>query len=323
MPEFANQYGINLAAIHGAAIEAKKNNMLIASAEKSAQRQNMLEPIRQKAATGDQTAYALWAANDPESASKFASATKIMGEAQKAQAEQNIEHMGVIAYQLMNTPPEQQEAAWQSVRANIDPKMSAKMPEHYDSHFVQSQFLAAAGMKQIISKPDVVTTGAVDQRYRLGMPDGKPTPSMNMLKLTEGSNQKALDRQNAKGIAEITHPPGSSEGQGEAKSADEALIYRQVSGYFGGAFNPNTGEFSFSDKQGAAKSLEAAARASQLFKTGRYTRSEAALMAANGDAGAPRPATAKKGKTVIQTGTEKSTGRKIVKYSDGSVGYAN
>lgn len=316
-------YGIDLGQAMQDGQAIRKNALLLDAADKEAQTQNALAPIKRQAAGGDQSAYALWASIDPESAVKFASATKMMGEEQRAQAEKNIEHLGVISYQLMNTPPDQQEAAWQSVRANVDPKMAAKMPEHFDSHFVQSQYLAAVGMKEIVSKPDVVTTGAYDQRYKLGMPDGKPTPSMNMIALTENSNQKALDRQNAKGVAEIAHPQGSSDGQGGAKSADEALIYRQVSGYFGGMYNPNTGEVSFSDKQGAAKALEATARASQLFKMGKYTRSEAALMAAKGDTGAPKPAVAPKGKTVIQTGTEKSTGRKIAKYSDGSVGYAN
>lgn len=67
---------------------------------------------------------------------------------------------------------------------------------------------------------------------------------------------------------------------GGMKASDTNAIYREAASLYGGIFDPQTGQFSGLDKNGAQNALALSERASQLYQQGNVSHSQAVAQAA-------------------------------------------
>lgn len=213
----ANQYGIDLGSVltQAATIkEAKAKSDVL-------QRRNELSKQVAGEGTLDSGAIRAWAALDPEGFQGFAAGMKTWSDAQKQQADKNVETMGLAALRVRNAPDEQKESTYQYIRSQFGSDVQQGMPEKYDPNWVDWQYTRAVGMMQMIENPEVLTVGGYDQMYKNGEAVGNRTPNVNMLKMTNDNQQKELDRQNTRGNALIRSNGGSGSGKVTAASLGE------------------------------------------------------------------------------------------------------
>ncbi len=243
-----------------------------------------------KVAAGDEAATRQFITIDPEEGRKIVDAFGSMDEIQRKSAANQVDKVGRIAHFILSGADDaERQQRYLFARQNSEPEIAGQMPEQYDPNFIQYHLSRATEMKQLLENPQVLTMGGYDVAYQQGRPISKPTPSMNLLKMGNDNTQAGLDRSN-----KITLKGMEEGGNGVPKSADESLMYRQVSALFGGVFNPITGEVSFSDKNAPAKVQAIATEAAKLFTSGKYSRSESVTIAArkygvNVDDGTQKP----------------------------------
>jgi hypothetical protein len=259
---------------------------------------NLLALVPQVAA-GDEAATRQFITIDPEEGKRIVDAFGAMDENQRKRAAAQVEKVGQIAHFILSgTDEADRQKRYAYAKQNSEPEIADQMPEQYERNFVDLHLGRATEIKRLTENPQVLTMGGYDVAYQQGRPISKPTPNMNLLKMGNDNTQAGLERSN-----KITLKGMEEGGNGVPKSADESLMYRQVSALFGGVFNPISGEVSFSDKNAPAKVQTITTEAAKLFTTGKYSRSEAVSMAArkygvNIDDGTQKPGAPAAGKPI-------------------------
>lgn len=266
----ANQYGINLGevyrtveAVKSSRQQRKQSNQLMdwqqadrdlanEQRRQARERENMLAPIRQQAAAGDQVAQRQLIALSPEEGIKITEAVSKMDERGRAQVQENVEMMGRLAAFILNA--ENPEQAFSRVRNSVPEEMRRQMPDRYDQDWVMMELARAQEVDQLL-KDTVLTIGGEDVRVRGGV-DIERTPS------------NALVTAQARGEAD-----------GGPKSADESLMYRQAAELFGGIFDQQ-GNLQNLDPLQRSNAQAVATEAARLFAEGGRSRTQAVTEAA-------------------------------------------
>lgn len=266
----ANQFGIDLAdlyrttaAVKGARTRNRLSELQLQETEreiaerpererKAQERQNMLTGLRQQAVAGDQNAAQQLLALDPEGGATFIDAVGKMDDRKREAAQRSVDEMGQLsAYVLQGKTPEEQQRRYQLMYQGVSPEVQAKLPEQYDPQFMELSLSKAMAMDKILENPKAIQVGDEDIVYQRG-----------------------------KEIARGKRPAKKTgTGEGGLKSADESLMYRQAAELMGGMFD-EAGNLRALDPEVRPKVQAIATRASEIFKQGGVTRSQAVTMAA-------------------------------------------
>ncbi|MEE9905549.1 MAG: hypothetical protein K4305_09025 [Chlorobium sp.] len=270
---------------------------LISGYKKKLKDKKMSE-LRNRVASGDEAATREFITIDPEEGKRIADAFGAMDENERKSTSSQIDKVGRIAHYVLSGGDDNERAQRYSyARQNSEPEIAGQMPEQYNPAFVQYHLSRATEMKELLENPDVKTLGGYDVAYQRGLPISRPTPNMNMLKMANDNTQADLDRSN-----KIALKGMEDGGSGVPKSADEALIYRQAAGLFGGTFD-QAGNLIALDASARPRVQAIATEAAKLFASGKYSRSESVTIAArkygvNVDDGTQKPGAPAAGKTI-------------------------
>lgn len=264
----ANRFGIDVGqfyrdveSVKGARTRNKLASLQLAEAEREVaerpkkeaeakQRNVMLTGLRQKAVTGDTEAQQQLLAIDPEGGAKFIDAVTKMDEQKLQVAQRNVDDMGRMAATVLNAAPERQPALYKQMLAMLPNEAKAKMPKEFDQNFVELSLSKAVAMDKILENPKAIQVGGEDIVFQRG-----------------------------KEIARGKRPAKSTGTDGGLKSADESLMYRQAAELMGGMFD-EAGNLRALDPEVRPKVQAIATRASEIFRQGGVTRSQAVSMAA-------------------------------------------
>lgn len=221
--------------------------------EKAKQERNtLLTGLRQKAVTGDIGAQQQLLALDPKGGADFIDAVSKMDEKQLAATKRSTDEIGKLsAYVLNGATPEEQASRYQVMLRNVDPSVAQRLPENYDRQFMEFSMAKATAMDKLLENPKLIKIGDQDVTYQRG---------------------RELERR--------TQPAKQANAASDSlKSADESLMYRQAAQLFGGTFD-QSGNLINLDPTVRPKIQEIATIASELFKAGGVTRSQAVSQAA-------------------------------------------
>lgn len=220
--------------------EAKKRNV-------------MLTGLRQKAVTGDTNAQQQLLAIDPEGGASFIDAVSKMDDRKLKFAQQKVDEMGQMAATVINAAPERQATLYQQMLTTLPPESVAKMPKELDLNFLEVSLSKAMAMDKILENPKAIQVGGEDVVYQRG---------------------KEIER----GKRPVKAGAGTG-GAGGLKSGDESLMYRQAAELLGGMFDA-AGNLQALDPQTRTKAQAIATEATNLFRQGGITRTQAVANAA-------------------------------------------
>lgn len=220
--------------------EAKKRNV-------------MLTGLRQKAVTGDTNAQQQLLAIDPEGGASFIDAVSKMDDRKLKFAQQKVDEMGQMAATVINAAPERQATLYQQMLTTLPPESVAKMPKELDLNFLEVSLSKAMAMDKILENPKAIQVGGEDVVYQRG---------------------KEIER----GKRPVKAGTGTG-GAGGLKSGDESLMYRQAAELLGGMFDA-AGNLQALDPQTRTKAQAIATEATNLFRQGGITRTQAVANAA-------------------------------------------
>lgn len=278
----ANKYGIDLAsvfrnaeAVKGARTQNRLSALQLGEAERRVaerpekervanERNNVLTGLRQKTVAGDENAARQYLAigGDPS----FLDAVGKMDDKQIKQSKQAIEEKGNMLASVFNAKPERQQMLYKQMLSMLPEESIANMPKEFDPNFVEMSLAKVSSMDKILENPKALKVGNQNVVYQAGREIERGT-----IPATEG-------------------------GEGGLKAGDESLMYKQAAAYFGGIIDPVTGEMSGILQNNVPKAQAIAAEATQLFKAGGISRSQAIQQAASkygilptAQEGAPQP----------------------------------
>lgn len=220
--------------------EAKKRNV-------------MLTGLRQKAVAGDTNAQQQLLAIDPEGGASFIDAVSKMDDRKLKFAQQKVDEMGQMAATVINAAPEKQATLYQQMLTTLPPESVAKMPKELDLNFLEVSLSKAMAMDKILENPKAIQVGGEDVVYQRG---------------------KEIER----GKRPVKAGAGTG-GAGGLKSGDESLMYRQAAELLGGMFDA-AGNLQALDPQTRTKAQAIATEATNLFRQGGITRTQAVANAA-------------------------------------------
>ena len=215
------------------------------------ERNKLVTGLRQKAVTGDVDAQQQLLAIDPEGGASFIDAVGKMDDRKLKVAQQKVDEMGQMAATVLNASPEKQANLYKQMLTTLPPDSVAKMPKELDLNFLEISLSKAMAMDKILENPKAVQVGGEDVVYK----GGREVERAKRPVKTSGT------------------------GEGGVKSADESLMYRQAAELMGGMFD-EAGNLRALDPAVRPKVQQIATRASELFKQGGITRSQAVTMAA-------------------------------------------
>ena len=265
----ANRFGIDVGelyrtkeAVEGARTRNKMASLQLGEAEReiaerpvkeaAAKKRNaLLTGLRQKAVTGDADAQQQLLAIDPEGGAAFIDAVGKMDDRKLKVAQQKVDEMGQMAATVLNASPEKQANLYKQMLTTLPPESVAKMPKELDLNFLELSLSKAMAMDKILENPKAIQVGGEDIVYQRG-------------------------KEIARGKRPVKKP---GTGEGGVKSADESLMYRQAAELMGGMFD-DAGNLRALDPEVRPKVQAIATRASEIFKQGGVTRSQAVTMAA-------------------------------------------
>lgn len=268
----ANQYGIDLGgvyrdveAIKGARTQNKLSALKLGEAERleaerpakeqaNKERQNMLADLRSKSAGGDANAQKTLLSLDPENGPKFIEAVSKMDETQREATKRTVEEVGQLSsYVLQGKTEEERARRYALARSGVSQEVQAKMPETFSAQFVELSLAKATSMDKLLENPKSIQVGGEDVVYKGG---------------------QEIERANVpvKASSESSSDSG-------VKSADESLMYRQSAELLGGLFDQQ-GNITNLDPEVRNKVQGIATEATNIFKQGGVTRSQAVKMAA-------------------------------------------
>ncbi len=215
------------------------------------ERNKLVTGLRQKAVTGDVDAQQQLLAIDPEGGASFIDAVGKMDDRKLKVAQQKVDEMGQMAATVLNASPEKQANLYKQMLTTLPPDSVAKMPKELDLNFLEISLSKAMAMDKILENPKAVQVGGEDVVYK----GGREVERAKRPVKTSGT------------------------GEGGVKSADESLMYRQAAELMGGMFD-EAGNLRALDPAVRPKVQQIATRASELFKQGGITKSQAVTMAA-------------------------------------------
>jgi hypothetical protein len=263
----ANRFGIDVASLYqnqanidGARTQNKMAALQLGEAERevaqrpmneaAAKKRNvMVTDLRQKAVGGDQEARDQLLVID-STAQEFITYIDKANAAQAKQSQDNIDQMGRMLSVVQSvTDPTKREAKYQQAKSMLPEAMQAKIPKNYDQNNVDLT-LAKLNLMAGISENKVLAFGGEDILYKDG---------------------KEVDR--------ASRPETSSNSAGGLKSGDESLMYRQAAELLGGMFDAQ-GNLQSLDPETRTKAQAIATEATNLFRNGGITRTQAVADAA-------------------------------------------
>ena len=265
----ANRFGIDVGELYrtkevveGARTRNRMASLQLGEAEReiaerpekerlAKERNKLVTGLRQKAVTGDTDAQQQLLAIDPEGGATFIEAVGKMDDRRLKVAQQKVDEMGQMLATVLNAAPEKQARLYQQMLTTLPPESVAKMPKELDLNFLELSLSKAMAMDKILENPKAVQVGGEDILYQRG---------------------KEIER--GKRPVKTT-----GTGEGGVKSADESLMYRQAAELMGGMFD-EAGNLRALDPEVRPKVQAIATRASEIFKQGGVTRSQAVTMAA-------------------------------------------
>lgn len=260
----ANRFGIDVSSLYrdqenikGARTRNKMASLQLSEAEReieqrpiredTAQKRNiMLTDLRQKAVGGDDNASRQYLAvgGDPS----FLEAVGKMDDKQREESKRAIDEKGRMLATVKNAAPERQEELYQQMLSMLPDESKTNMPKQYDSNFVDLSLTKMITMDKILENPKAVQIGGEDILFKQG---------------------KEIERK--------TRPVKT--GSGDLKSGDESLMYRQAAELLGGMFD-QAGNLQALDPETRTKAQAIATEATNLFRAGGITRTQAVANAA-------------------------------------------
>lgn len=268
----ANRFGIDVGQLYstvenvkGARTRNKMAGMELATAERleeerparelaTKNRNMMVSDLQQKSASGDANAQQQLLSLDPEGAPSFLDAVSKMDDRKIAATKKTVDEIGQMsAYVLQGKSPEEQQRRYSLMRKGVSPDIQSKLPENYDPQFVELSLSKSMAMDKILENPKAITLGGENILYKGG---------------------REIERANVPVKAGT-----DSGGQGGLKSADESLMYRQSAELLGGLFD-QAGNITNLDPEVRNKVQGIATEATNIFKQGGVTRTQAVKMAA-------------------------------------------
>lgn len=264
-----NRFGIDVGelyrtkeAVEGARTRNKMASLQLGEAERKieqrpireaeAKKRNvMLTGLRQKAVTGDVDAQQQLLAIDPEGGASFIEAVGKMDDRKLKVAQQKVDEMGQMAATVLNAAPEKQVMLYQQMISTLPPESVAKMPKDLDLNFLEVSLSKAMAMDKILENPKAIQVGGEDVVYQRG---------------------KEIERRKRP-------VKTSGTGEGGLKSGDESLMYRQAAELLGGMFDA-AGNLQALDPETRTKAQAIATEATNLFRQGGITRTQAVANAA-------------------------------------------
>ena len=270
----ANRFGIDVASLYkdkanieGARTRNKMANLQLGEAEreiaqrpireqKAQERNTMLTGLRQKAATGDTEAARQFLAvgGDPS----FIDAVGKMDDRQLKQSREAIDEKGRMLATVRNAKPERQAGLYMQMLSMLPDDQKKNMPTEYDPNFVDVSLSKMMAMDKILENPKSVKLGGEDVLYKQGL---------------EVDRAKRPVKAGAGGTG------AGGTGAGGLKSGDESLMYRQAAELLGGMFDA-AGNLQALDPETRTKAQAIATEATNLFRNGGITRTQAVADAA-------------------------------------------
>lgn len=264
----ANRFGIDVGSLYrdqenikGARTRNKMASLQLSEAEreieqrpireKAEQNRNiMLTDLRQKAVGGDDNASRQFLAvgGDPS----FLEAVGKMDDRQLEESKRAIDEKGRMLATVRNAAPERQEGLYQQMLSMLPDESKTNMPKQYDSNFIDLALTKMITMDKILENPKAVQIGGEDILFKQG---------------------KEIER------GKRPVKAGGSGGEGGLKSGDESLMYRQAAELLGGMFDA-AGNLQALDPETRTKAQAIATEATNLFKQGGITRTQAVADAA-------------------------------------------
>lgn len=266
----ANRFGIDVGELYrdkenikGARTRNKMASLELGEAERvieqrpikeaAAKKRNaMLTGLRQKAVTGDDSAQRQLLAIDPEGGASFINAVLKMDDRNIESARRKVDEMGQMSATIINAAPEKQARLYQQMLTTLPPEAVAKMPKDLDLNFLEVSLSKALAMDKILENPKSIQVGGEDVVYQRG---------------------KEIDR------AKRPIKPVKGSSSGGLKAGDESLMYRQAAELLGGMFDA-AGNLQALDPETRTKAQAIATEATNLFKKGGITRTQAVADAA-------------------------------------------
>lgn len=282
----ANQYGISareilsgVESIKGQRSSNALRNQQIEQAKTSNQlnkfnldqgknavvRNNTIEGLRGDVLNGSAEAEKKLLQLDPEGGSKFISYKNSMGDVEKKQVQQQIEQMGSMQAEILQSPPEQRQAMYAQMRSMVPPEMAKLLPEVYNEQQLVLSVAKLKTMDQILEAPTVKTIGTNDVVYKNGIE----------IERAENPNKQQAVKKNA-----LIGKENANGNPKEMGSSDESLMYRQTVELLGGVFDAN-GNFQALEPGIREKAQAIATEAAKVYKSeGNISRSESVAKAA-------------------------------------------
>lgn len=266
----ANRFGIDVASLYrdkanieGARTRNKMAALQLGEAEREIkqrpireaaekERNVMLTGLRQKAATGDTDAARQFLAvgGDPS----FIDAVGKMDDRQLKKSREAIEEKGRMLATVRNAKPERQAGLYMQMLSMLPDDQKKNMPTEYDPNFVDVSLSKMMAMDKILENPKSVKLGGEDVLYKQGL---------------------EVDRAKRP----VKTGTGTGTGTGGLKSGDESLMYRQAAELLGGMFDA-AGNLQALDPETRTKAQAIATEATNLFRNGGITRTQAVADAA-------------------------------------------
>tara|TARA_R110000824_G_scaffold72157_1_gene184296 strand:- start:560 stop:1426 length:867 start_codon:yes stop_codon:yes gene_type:complete len=266
----ANRFGIDVSQLYrdkenieGARTRNKMATLQLGEAEREIEqrpireaenkkRNAMLTDVRSQAATGDDNAQRQLLAIDPEGGASFIKAVGDMDDRKLKAAQLKVDEMGQMAATVINAKPEKQARLYQQMLSTLPPESIAKMPKDLDLNFLEVSLSKAMAMDKILENPKAIRVGNEDVVYQRGQ------------EIERGQRPEKT---------------GSGSGDGGLKSGDESLMYRQAAELLGGMFD-GAGNLQALDPETRTKAQAIATEATNLYKQGGITRTQAVADAA-------------------------------------------
>ena len=267
----ANRFGIDVGSLYrdqenikGARTRNKMASLQLGEAEREIEqrpireeaaknRNNILTEARTKAATGDDNAQRQLLAIDPEGGASFIKAIGEMDERKIKATQRSVDEMGQMAATVLNAKPEKQARLYQQMLSTLPPGSIAKMPKDLDLNFLEVSLSKAMAMDKILENPKAMQVGGEDVVYQRG---------------------KEIERK----TRPVKTGAGGT-GSSDLKSGDESLMYRQAAELLGGMFD-QAGNLQALDPETRTKAQAIATEATNLFRAGGITRTQAVANAA-------------------------------------------
>ena len=266
----ANRFGIDVSQLYrdkenieGARTRNKMASLQLGEAEREIEqrpireaenkkRNAMLTDVRSKAATGDDSAQRQLLSIDPEGGASFIKAVGEMDDRKLKATQSKVDEMGQMAATVINAKPEKQARLYQQMLSTLPPDSIAKMPKDLDLNFLEVSLSKAMAMDKILENPKAIRVGNEVVVYQRG---------------------QEIER------GKVPEKSGSGSGDGSLKSGDESLMYRQAAELLGGMFDA-AGNLQALDPETRTKAQAIATEATNLFRAGGITRTQAVADAA-------------------------------------------